>query len=59
VGLALIVVLVMALGSIRRGYRHRMRSLVWSTKRLAAAQCWEISTKHHDRGNMLKLPENY
>ena len=37
VGLALIVMLAMALGSIRRGHRHRMRSLVWSPKRLAAA----------------------
>ena len=37
VGLALIVMLAMALGSIRRGHRQRMRSLVWSPKRLAAA----------------------
>jgi hypothetical protein len=37
VGMALVVMLSMALGSIELGKPHRMRSLVWTTKRRRAA----------------------
>jgi hypothetical protein len=37
VGMALVVMLAMALGSIEAGEQHRMRSLVWSTRLPRAA----------------------